>query len=61
MAYRIGIVEARHRLEAKGYHVEFTDGNAAIYVRKTPSSYPTRLPVPISERSVEILERKAGK
>lgn len=58
------IAEAKRQLEAVGYCVEYTTGNANVYVRDTPVSYPTTMLErggEVSDRSVAILlKRKAN-
>lgn len=57
------IAEAKRQLEAVGYHVEYTTGNANVYVRVTPSSYPTTLGErggEVSDRSVKALLKFKG-
>lgn len=56
---RLYTADAVCRLKESGYSVEYTLGNSAIYVRVSPNSFPTRLAIPVSQRSVERLERNA--
>jgi hypothetical protein len=57
----IPIAQARTELEAAGYLTEYTPGNAALYVRRTAISFPSRLYSKgglVSPRSVQRLIKK---